>query len=214
MDRCLQVLAEKRIEKTIRNLQKNYMQGFHIHSREELFDKLEELIPAGNSVSFGGSMTLYETGVIDYLRGREDISLIDRDEPGIDRSEVTRRMKAAFTSDVFLASSNAITENGELFNVDGRGNRVAAMIFGPESVVLVVGYNKIVANLDEAELRMKKIAAPANTIRLSCETPCTKTGECMDCSSPARICCTYVTMKQQREQNRIKVLILDESLGF
>ena len=112
MDRCLQVLAEKRIEKTIRNLQKNYMQGFHIHSREELFDKLEELIPAGNSVSFGGSMTLYETGVIDYLRSREDISLIDRDEPGIDRSEVTRRVKAAFTSDVFLASSNALTENG------------------------------------------------------------------------------------------------------
>lgn len=214
MDTCLQTLAQKRIEKTIRNLEKNYMQGFYIKSREELFDKLGELIPDGSSVSFGGSVTLYEAGVIRYLRGREGISLIDRDEEGIGRDEVNRRLKAAFTSDVFLASSNAVTENGELFNVDGRGNRVAAMIYGPESVVLVVGYNKIVADLSEAELRMKKVAAPANTIRLHCETPCAKTGECMDCSSPARICCTYVTMKQQREQGRIKVLLLDESLGF
>ena len=123
-------------------------------------------------------------------------------------------MVAAFDSDVYFAGTNAVTENGCLYNVDGNGNRVAAMIYGPKSVVVVVGVNKIVSDLDAAKERVRKIAAPANTVRLSCDTPCAKTGECMDCNSPSRICCNFVVMSNQRVKDRLKVIILDESLGY
>ena len=156
-------------------------------------------------------MSLSESGVLEYLRGREDIDLLDREKNPDKALEI---MKKALTCDVYFASTNAVTENGELFNVDGRGSRVAPMIFGPESVVLIVGANKIVPDLSAAEMRVKKIAAPANTMRLNCETPCRYTGECADCKSEARICCDFVTMKMQRVKGRIKVIITDESLGF
>lgn len=211
MDSFIGAVLDKRIEKTMANLEKNNFATYRAKSREEIIDIVSSLVPSGAEVGFGGSVSLYESGVIDYLRSREDISLLDRDQNPEKAGEL---MKKALTCDVYFASSNAVTENGELFNVDGRGSRVAPMIFGPESVVLVVGSNKIVPDLAAAEMRVKKIAAPANTMRLSCETPCRYTGECADCKSPARICCDFVTMKMQRVKGRIKVIIVDESLGF
>lgn len=211
MDSFISAVLDKRIEKTMANLEKNNFATYRAKSREEIIDIVSSLVPSGAEVGFGGSVSLYESGVIDYLRSREDISLLDRDQNPEKAGEL---MKKALTCDVYFASSNAVTENGELFNVDGRGSRVAPMIFGPESVVLVVGANKIVPDLAAAEMRVKKIAAPANTMRLSCETPCRYTGECADCKSPARICCDFVTMKMQRVKGRIKVIIVDESLGF
>jgi len=211
MDSFIGAVLDKRIEKTMANLEKNNFATYRAKSREEIIDIVSSLVPSGAEVGFGGSVSLYESGVIDYLRSREDISLLDRDQNPEKAGEL---MKKALTCDVYFASSNAVTENGELFNVDGRGSRVAPMIFGPESVVLVVGANKIVPDLAAAEMRVKKIAAPANTMRLSCETPCRYTGECADCKSPARICCDIVTMKMQRVKGRIKVIIVDESLGF
>lgn len=211
MDSFIGAVLDKRIEKTMANLEKNNFATYRAKSREEIIDIASSLVPSGAEVGFGGSVSLYESGVIDYLRSREDISLLDRDQNPEKAGEL---MKKALTCDVYFASSNAVTENGELFNVDGRGSRVAPMIFGPESVVLVVGANKIVPDLAAAEMRVKKIAAPANTMRLSCETPCRYTGECADCKSPARICCDFVTMKMQRVKGRIKVIIVDESLGF
>ncbi len=211
MDSFIGAVLDKRIEKTMANLEKNNFATYRAKSREEIIDIVSSLVPSGAEVGFGGSVSLYESGVIDYLRSREDISLLDRDQNPEKAGEL---MKKALTCDVYFASSNAVTENGELFNVDGRGSRVAPMIFGPESVVLVVGANKIVPDLAAAEMRVKKIAAPANTMRLSCETPCRYTGECADCKSPARICCDFVTMKMQRVKGRIKVIIVDESLGF
>lgn len=211
MDKFISAVMDKRIEKTIKNLEKNNFFACHVKSREELIDKVAEFVPSGAEVSFGGSVSLSESGVLEYLRGREDIDLLDREKNPDKALEI---MKKALTCDVYLASTNAVTENGELFNVDGRGSRVAPMIFGPESVVLIVGANKIVPDLSAAEMRVKKIAAPANTMRLNCETPCRYTGECADCKSEARICCDFVTMKMQRVKGRIKVIITDESLGF
>ena len=211
MDKFVCEVMDKRIEKTIKNLEKNNFFACRARNREELIAKVAELVPSGAQVSFGGSMSIIESGVLEYLRGRNDIDLLDRDKNPDKALEI---MKKALTCDVYFASSNAVTENGELFNVDGRGSRVAPMIFGPDSVVLIVGANKIVPDLAAAEMRVKKIAAPANTARLSCETPCRYTGECADCKSQARICCDFVTMKMQRVKDRIKVIITDENLGF
>ena len=122
-------------------------------------------------------------------------------------------------------SSNAVTENGELYNVDGNSNRVSALLYGPSSVIVVIGVNKIVKNIDEAVRRVKVCAAPKNTVRLSCETPCSKTGECVSllredskmpdgCRCDGRICCNYVVCAQQRHKNRIKVVIVNEQLGY
>ena len=133
---------------------------------------------------------------------------------GKNPDEVGEIMRKAFVSDSFLSSSNAITENGELYNVDGNGNRVAAMIYGPKQVVVVVGVNKIVNDIDEAVARVVKVAAPKNTVRLERATPCVKTGVCGHCRSEDRICCSYVTLAQQRVPDRIKVVIVDEELGY
>lgn len=209
MDNGLKAVFDKRVDKIIKNLEKRNMKGYHVKSRDELFALLSELVPAGATVANGGSMTLEELGVFSWLRGRDDITYFDR-ETG-DRRKC---MVAAFDSDVYFAGTNAVTEDGCLYNVDGNGNRVAAMIYGPKSVVVVVGVNKIVSDLDAAKERVRKIAAPANTVRLSCDTPCSKTGECMDCNSPSRICCNFVVMSNQRVKDRMKVIIMDESLGY
>lgn len=211
MDKFVSAVLDKRIEKTMANLEKNNFAVYHAKSREEIIDIVSSLVPSGAEVGFGGSVSLYQSGVLEYLRKREDINLLDRDQNPEKAGEL---MKKALTCDVYFASSNAVTESGELFNVDGRGSRVAPMIYGPESVVLVVGANKIVPDLAAAEMRVKKIAAPANTMRLGCETPCRHTGECADCKSEQRICCDFVTMKMQRVKGRIKVIITDESFGF
>ncbi len=209
MDNAIKTVMDKRVEKVIKNLEKRNMKGYHIRNKDELFDLLCELVPDGSTVSNGGSMTLNDLGVFDWLRSRDGITYFDRanDDP-------RKCMVAAFDCDVYFTGTNAVTEDGELYNVDGNGNRVAAMIYGPKSVVVVIGTNKIVTDIDSAVDRVKKIAAPANTVRLSSATPCAKTGECMNCNSPSRICCNFVVMSNQRVKDRIKVIIMDESLGF
>ena len=158
-------------------------------------------------------LTLEECGIMNLLRsGLYDF--LDRSAPGTTPDKVEEIYRMAFCADAYLTSSNAITEQGELFNVDGNCNRVAAMLFGPKSVIVVAGYNKIVADLEEAVLRLKKTAAPANAIRLHCATPCAKVGECMDCHSDGRICCNYLVSAQQRHQDRIKVILVGEELGY
>ena len=119
-----------------------------------------------------------------------------------------------FFADCYLTSCNAVTEQGELYNVDGNANRVAAMTYGPKSVICVVGYNKIVPNLEAAVARVEQVAAPANAVRLHRKTPCTVTGRCEDCHSPDRICCTTVIHRQQRVPGRIKVILVGEELGY
>lgn len=201
------------IRKTIENLKKNKMDAYYVETKEDALKKAAEFIKDGDTVSVGGSMTLFETGIIDYLRcGR--FNFLDRYKEGLTKEEIEKIYRDSFFADAYFVSTNAITEEGELYNVDGRGNRVSAMIFGPKSVIVIAGYNKIVSNREAAIERVRKIAAPANAARLSCATPCAKVGECMDCRSDARICCSYVFLGQQREKGRIKVIIVGEPLGY
>lgn len=213
MDQNTKQIYALKVKRTIENLKKNNMQGIYIERKEELFGLLDSLLSEGNTINVGGSMTLFETGVIDYLRsGKYDFQ--DRYAPGLTPEGVREVFIKAFSADAYICSTNALTEDGELYNVDGNSNRVAAMVYGPKSVIVIVGYNKLVKDLDEAKKRVESISAPANATRLNCKTPCTFTGECGHCKSEGRICCNYVVMAYQRHKDRIKVIIVGESLGY
>ncbi|MDI9514069.1 MAG: lactate utilization protein [Clostridiaceae bacterium] len=213
MDKHLKAVMMKRIERTMENLRKNRMQAWYVESREEVVPLLETLIKDGDTVACGGSVTLFETGVIDHLRSGRYI-FYDRYEKGLTPDQITEVFRKSFSVNAYLTSTNAVTENGELFNVDGRGNRVAAMIYGPDNVIVITGRNKIVTDLEEAINRLEQIAAPANAARLSRKTPCVETGFCQDCKSPDRICSSYVISRQQLVPDRIKVVIVGEELGY
>ncbi|KYH31673.1 hypothetical protein CLTEP_23360 [Clostridium tepidiprofundi DSM 19306] len=213
MDSNVAFVIEKRIERTINNLEKNNMNGYFVKDKNEAIKKIEELINEGDTVAIGGSMTLFEIGAVDLLRNGK-YNFLDRYKSGLSQEQIKDIYRKAFSSDVYLSSSNALTEDGELYNVDGRGNRVAAMIYGPDKVIVVVGINKIVRDLDEAIIRNREIAAPANAKRLNKNTPCAQVGHCMDCNSTDRICNEYVVIRRQMNQGRIHVIIINEELGY
>lgn len=198
------------INKTINSLIKNNINAKYITSRKMLFDTIDEFLFDNCTVGYGGSETLNQLKIKEWLREKNNIKLFDRDISG----KRIEDMNNALTSDIFLMSSNAITENGELYNVDGNGNRVAALIYGPKKVIVICGENKIVENLEKAEDRVRTIAAPLNAKRLNKKTPCTITGKCEDCKSPDRICSNFVVSRQQIIKDRINVLILNENLGY
>lgn len=201
------------IKKTMENLAANKMKPYYAETSEEAREIVRGLVKDDKLITSGGSMTLKESGIVEMLHKEFGAAYLERSAEQT-REQTEEIMRKAFVSDTFLASSNAITENGELYNVDGNGNRVSAMIFGPRQVIIVAGVNKIVGDLAAAKERVEKIAAPKNTVRLNCETPCVKTGECAHCRSDRRICCSFVTLAQQRVPDRIKVIIVNEELGY
>lgn len=213
MDQNIVWVNEKKIERTIKALEKNNMSGYLVSNKEELLDKIQELINDGDLIGCGGSMSLFETGIIDFLRN-DKYKFLDRYEEGLTASDLKEIFRRTFSADAYFTSTNAITENGELYNVDGTGNRIAAMLYGPDKVIVIAGVNKIVKDLDEAIRRNKEICAPANAKRLGTKTPCKTVGYCMECSSPDRICCEYAVIKKQRSANRIHVIFLNESFGY
>lgn len=213
MDKFAKATMKLHIDKTLHNLAKNNMEGYFVATKEDALKKAAELISDGDTVTVGGSMTLFEIGLIDYLRSGR-FNLLDRYKKGLSHEQTEEIFRKAFFADTYFVSSNAITEEGELYNVDGNGNRVAAMIYGPKSVIIIAGYNKLVKDRDAAVARVRSIAAPANVARLSCPAPCAKTGECMDCKSEGHICCSYVFLGRQREKGRIKVILVGEELGY
>lgn len=158
-------------------------------------------------------MTLFKTGIIDLLRSGR-YNFLDRYEENLSPQEMKEIFRKSFCADAYFTSTNAITEEGELYNVDGMGNRVAAMLYGPDKVIVVCGVNKIVKNIDEAINRNKVVSAPANAKRLNTKTPCKEVGYCMDCSSSERICCEYTIIKKQRIPNRIHIIFINESFGY
>ncbi|MDL2254618.1 lactate utilization protein, partial [Ruminococcaceae bacterium OttesenSCG-928-I18] len=188
----------------------NRMDALVLSSAKDVVPQLREWMPKGASVGAGGSMTLEQCGVMAFLR-EGGHTFFDRDAEGADVEEVFRR---SFSADFYLASANAVTEQGEIYEIDGRGNRVAAIAFGPKNVILVAGFNKIVEGIDEARMRNFTVAAPANSHRLGLKTPCAVTGECSDCDSPQRICCTELVLGPQRVPGRVKVLLVCEDLGY
>lgn len=222
MDKNKRAVLKKRIDRTLAALQKNNMQAFYAETKEDVVALVASLLHENDSVSCGGSVSLVETGVMDHLRSGR-YRFLDRSRAGLTPEEIRDIYIASFGADAYLCSANAITENGELYNVDGNSNRVAALLYGPRSVIVVAGYNKIVRDLDDAVRRVKTIAAPANCTRLQCATYCNETGTCKGtdyermtdgCESDARICCNYVVSARQRHKDRIKVILVGEELGF
>lgn len=210
------------IKKVMENLDKNGMKPYFVETKEEVVPLVKTLINKGESVSCGGSVTLDETGVKE-LMANGDYDFIDR--TGLQGEELRNSYISAFGCDTFFTSSNAVTENGELYNVDGNSNRVACIVFGPRQVIVIVGVNKIVKDINEAIYRVKTVAASANTKRLNIATPCNKTGKCISlskensmicdgCGGDNRICCNYVVSAKQRHKDRIKVIIVNENLGY
>ncbi len=210
------------IKITMENLQKNGMKPFYVKTKDEEVPLIKTLVEKGCSVSHGGSETLKQTGIVELLKNG-DYDYIDRS--GLEGEELRQSYIRAFGCDTYFSSSNAVTMNGDLYIVDGNSNRVACIVYGPRQVIMVVGKNKIVNNINDAVLRVKQCAAPPNTQRLDSKTPCASTGQCISlnkenplicdgCESPQRICCNFVISAKQRHTDRIKVIIVDETLGY
>lgn len=197
----------------IKNLEKRHMHGYYCKTPEEAVTLASSLIGEGSTVSWGGSMTIKEIGLADALANRSDLHILDRSKAK-SQDEINDIYRQVFSADSFLMSANAITTDGELFNIDGTGNRVAALIYGPKQVIVVAGTNKICRDLDEAMSRVRNIASPPNCIRLHQKTPCAVTGVCGDCLSDDCICNQIVTIRNSRDTERIKVIIVEGSWGF
>lgn len=215
-------IIRKRIEKTKTNLEKNGMECIVAEKASDVKEIVKGMLTFGETVANGGSVTLSETGIIDLLRSG-DYKYLDRS--GLTGDAIKKCFRESLCADTYICSSNAITEKGELYNVDGNGNRVAAICYGPDHVIVIAGYNKICTDINEAVKRVKHIAAPANTQRLGCDTYCHEKGECMSyasgdngitsgCRSESRICCDYLITGFQKAKGRIKVILVCESLGY
>ena len=213
MDENLKEIIKIREDRMIKAFNQNNMQITFVDNFEQLHNYLKRYLCNQKTIALGGSMTLFETGVIDLIR-QSDVILYDRYEEGLSRKQMQEVFRKAFTSDIFITSTNALTTDGCLYNVDGNGNRVAAMIYGPKEVIVIAGKNKIFENETEAINHIKTISAPANAVRLNKKTPCTKTGVCMDCLSPERIYSSYVKLGYQGNIDRIKIVVVNQDLGY
>jgi L-lactate utilization protein LutB len=176
---------------------------------EEIFSKVQ---PA--SVSFGGSMTVVNSGLHEELKQRDGLEVIDTYDTSLPLDEFVERRRRALLVDLYLTGTNAVTGDGHLVNLDGLGNRVAAMTFGPKHVALLIGRNKIVPDLESSVDRIKQFAAPANAVRLDRKTPCAKSMQCEDCSSPERICNVWSITEKSNPPERIKIVLINQDLGY
>ena len=211
MDANTKRINHIKVKNTIANLEKNNMKAVYVETKEEALTLFKTMVPQGSYTATGGSMTLRDTGIMDYLMSETDYH---------------KEYKDAYIASFYVLSANAITEKGEIYQVDGRSNRVSAMLFGPENVIVVAGINKLVPTLREAAIRVKNVAAPINATRLCMDTPCTKLGHCiaptMDedslfangCQSEGCICCNSVVFRRQRTKDRITVILVGEDLGY
>lgn len=196
----------------IKNLAKRNMEAFYCATKEDAVAKALELIPETDVVSWGGSVTIAETGLVDAIKARNPV--IDRDSVQ-SMEEKIALLRQALTCDTFLMSTNALSEDGILVNIDGNGNRCAALIFGPKQVIVIAGVNKIAKDLDAAVARARGTAAPVNAQRFDgIRTPCAVTGVCSNCNSPDCMCCQVVITRHSRHNGRIKVILVGENLGF
>jgi L-lactate utilization protein LutB len=213
MDDILASYIRNIVERTASALEDRGFSVFSVSGKEEAKEKVLGLIPAGARVGAGGSVTLRELGIVEALLARGH-TVYEGWGPQQSQPKDFDYRKAHLTCDVFLTSSNAVTSDGDLVNVDGVGNRVAAMIFGPEKVIVVAGYNKIVPDLDSAIQRIRNVAAPLNAKRLDIKVPCAKTGYCVDCTAPDNICRITTIISRKPRRTDITVVLVPESLGY
>jgi len=194
--------------------------NFEVHLAETATDAqkivLEDILvkTEARSVSWGGSLSVVATGLYHALKGRTDVEMIDTLDKQVPAAEMSERRRRSLLVDLFITGSNAVTEDGQLVNLDMTGNRVAAITFGPKHVVVVIGRNKIVPSVDEAMFRVKNIAAPANAMRLDKKTPCVKTSYCEECKSPERICNSWTITEKSFPKGRVKVVLVNQDLGL
>jgi L-lactate utilization protein LutB len=193
--------------------------NFEVHLAETAADAqkivLDILAKTGaRSVSWGGSLTVVGTGLYHAVKDRTDLEMIDTLDKQVPAEELMERRRRSLLVDLFITGSNAVTEDGQLVNLDMLGNRVAALTFGPKQVAVVIGRNKIVPSVDEAMFRVKNIAAPANAMRLDKKTPCVKTSYCEECKSPERICNSWTITEKSFPKGRVKVVLVNQDLGL
>ena len=196
-------------QKVIAGLNSRNMSGYYAANKEEALKQALTLIPEGSSVTMGGGMSVHEIGLVSALQAG-NYNFIDRDAVADKRAA----MLAAYDADVFLSSVNAMTEDGELVNIDGNSNRISAIAQGPKKVLFIVGMNKVCDDLDGAMKRARNVAAPINAQRFGLSTPCAKTGACMNCKSPNTICCQFLITRFSRHKDRIHVILVNDNLGF
>lgn len=195
--------------KVIEGLESRNMSGYYAANKEEALGQALNLIPEGSTVTMGGGMSVHEIGLVDLLK-KGNYKFIDRDEMEDKRAA----MLAAYDADFFLMSANAMTQDGILVNIDGNANRVSALAQGPRKVIVIVGMNKICDDVDGAMKRARNVAAPINAQRFGLNTPCSKTGACMNCKSPDTICCQFLITRYSKHKDRIHVILVNDMLGF
>lgn len=205
--------VEERVERTIVNLQRHGFDVRYCETISEANEIIDGFVRPGDEVGFGGSVTITEMAVADYLRPK-NVVIIDHNLPGLGAEGKNRLRRRELVCDVFLTSSNAVTEAGQLLNVDGIGNRVAAMMYGPGKVVVACGVNKLVPDIAAAYERVRAIAAPKNNARLATGNPCLSAGHCVDCQREGRICNLVTIMERKPMQTDITIIVINEMLGY
>ena len=209
MDQNIIKRNELLAQKLIKGLESRNMKGYYAADRAEALALALSLIPEGSTVTMGGGQSAWEIGLPDALKAG-NYNFIDRNLYEDKRAAFL----AAFDADVYLASANAITDDGEMVNLDGNANRVAALAYGPKKLVLIVGMNKVCPDLDAAMKRARSVAATINAQRFGLSTPCAKTGACLDCKSPDTICCQFLITRYSRHAGRVHVILVNDTLGF
>jgi L-lactate utilization protein LutB len=194
-------------------LKKNGFDAHYVATGEEALARVAAFVKPGMKIGFGGSMSVKGIGTQEKLKSM-GAELLDHNAPGIDAARKLEILRAQLTCDVFISGSNAVTLEGDIVNVDGNGNRVAALTFGPKKTVVVVGTNKIVRDLDEALARLETTASPMNNKRLDKTNPCVKTGTCQDCQGETRICRVYQILRRKPSLSDFTVIVVGESLGY
>ena len=206
-----QLRNEKLGAKVVKAMESRHFEAYYCVTREDALKKALELIPEGSVVAWGGSVTMNEIGLSEALHNGK-YQLIDRD--AAPPEERRKLMRQGLLADYFISGANAISEDGEIVNIDGNGNRVGAIVYGPDHVVIIAGMNKVVKTLEDAVRRARTIAAPINKQRFGGTTPCAKTGSCGDCKAEDCICCQILVTRVCRPAGRIKVILVGEELGF
>jgi L-lactate utilization protein LutB len=217
MDKPIEHYWHRRLTDLKKALESNNFEVFLAEDAAEAHRiVLDEVLPklTAKSIAWGGSLTFGATGLYEVLKNNPALEVIDTYDRTIPAEEMLERRRKALLVDLFVTGTNAITEAGELVNLDMIGNRAGAIVFGPKNVIVLVGRNKIVADLDEAIFRVKNYAAPVNAMRLDKKTPCAETAYCEDCKSPDRICNAWSIVEKSFPKGRIKVVLINENLGF
>ena len=208
MDENMKKRNERLAQTVIKGLQSRNMTGYYAEDKEAALKQALELIEENSTISMGGCMSAHEIGLVQALQ--------EGNYQYLDRSKMEPRegLLAAYDSDVFLSSANAMTSDGILVNIDGNSNRVSCIAQGPKKVIFIVGMNKVCDDLDSAMKRARNVAAPANSQRFEVKTPCKETGKCFDCKSPDTICCQFLITRYSRHTGRIHVILVNDNLGF